>query len=205
MQRGSDNPPPDEPVAEPSLEERLRRVHPEHTVRGLFLRSVLTTVAREAGEEARARCQEACGERRVLDFFSYPVASMLRTLYAAAEELAPALGSQEAAFHRLGERSTLDFFESTAGRALLRLSGQDLRRFIVNTPTVYRMVVNYGERRVEWRGRHSAVLHMQGDYMPVAYHEGVIRAALERITGRPPQVQGVRTAPQDARYTLRWG
>jgi uncharacterized protein (TIGR02265 family) len=204
MQPGSHNPPPAEPMAELSLEQRLRLVPPEHTVRGLFLRSVLATVARRAGEQAQARCQQACGEQRLLDFFSYPVASMLRTLYAGAEELAPVLGREEAAFHLLGERGTLDFFDSTAGRALLRLSGQDLRRFIIHVPTAYRMVVNYGERRVEWKGRHCAVLHMQGDYMPLAYQQAVLHAALERITGRPPQVQGLRTGPLDARYTLRW-
>lgn len=204
MPPGNDSPPPAEPLAEPSLEQRLQLVPPEHTVRGLFLRSVLTAVARQVGEQAWARCQEACGERRVLDFFSYPVASMLRTLYAGAAELAPRVGSQQAAFHLLGEHGTRDFLESTAGRALIRLSGKDLRRLLIHIPTAYRMAVNYGERRVEWRGRHSAVMYMQGDYMPVAYQEGLLYAALERMTGRPPQVQGVRTAPLDSHYTLRW-
>jgi uncharacterized protein (TIGR02265 family) len=190
---------------DPHHAELLSLARPEHTARGLFLSSVLAAAEALGGPEARARVAEVVGERRVFDLLSYPVEHVQRGAFAAAELLAPRLGGAAAALRHIGLRSVAGWLESAPGRTVMQLGGSDVRRFLLNAPMAYRMAVSYGERTVAWEGPTHAVLHVRGDYMPAAYHEGILQGALERTPARNVRVEGLRAGgPLDARYSLRW-
>ncbi|MGZ3458816.1 MAG: TIGR02265 family protein, partial [Archangium sp.] len=65
-------PPPADSVPAPTLEQLLSLATPVDTCRGMFFNGLLEAVHSLGGEEARARCFAAAGEKRFVDFFGYP-------------------------------------------------------------------------------------------------------------------------------------
>ena len=68
----------------------------------------------------------------------------------------------------------------------------------------YRAAVSYGERGVNWTGDKTGVFFMKRDFMPPAYHEGTLQAAIEAVGGKQVEVHGRQTGPLDTEYTLSW-
>jgi uncharacterized protein (TIGR02265 family) len=152
-----------------------------------------------------AACLEVAGEPRFVEFFNYPVSTYLRVNDAAARVLAPLCGGWDEAQRRLGRRSTVDLLKSAAGRALVLVSSGQARRLVGNLPSAYRAAVNYGERTVTWEGPSRGRVFMRRDFLPCAYHEGVLLAALEGMKAQAPQVRGQRLGVLDAEYLVSWG
>ncbi len=142
---------------DPSLEELLTLVTPVDTCRGMFFNGLLEAVRALGGEEARARCFAAAGEKKFVDFFSYPVADFMKALFTAADLLGPRLGGRDAVMRQLGRRATEDFLHSTVGRTMMALAGTDPHRLLASFPSSYRASLSYGERSVEKLGigRHA--------------------------------------------------
>jgi uncharacterized protein (TIGR02265 family) len=191
------------PVA-PSLDELLTLATPMDTCRGMFFNGLLEAVRVLGGEEARARCFAAAGEKKFVDFFSYPVADFMRALFTAAELLGPRLGGRDAVMRQLGRRATEDFLHSTVGRTMMALAGTDPHRLLASFPSSYRASLSYGERSVEKLGDRKARMMARRDFLPVAYNEGVLTAALEKSTARDLVVQGRRLASLDVDYDISW-
>jgi uncharacterized protein (TIGR02265 family) len=98
----------------------------------------------------------------------------------------------------------VDMFESAAGRALVLVSRGQARRLVDNLPSAYRAAVNYGERTVTWEGPTRGRVLMRRDFLPCAYHEGVLLAALEGMKAQAPRVRGLRLGALDAEYLISW-
>jgi uncharacterized protein (TIGR02265 family) len=190
--------------AAPSLEELLPLVTPEDTCRGMFFNGLLEAVYALGGEEARTKCFAASGEKKFVDFFSYPVAYFMRALFTAADQLGPRHGGRDAVMRQLGRRATEDFLHSTVGRTMMALAGTDPHRLLASFPSAYRASLSYGERSVEKLGDRQARLKARRDFLPLAYNEGVLRAALEQSTARDLVVQGRRLATLDVDYDITW-
>lgn len=197
-----------EPMTERGLAEEFERrialATPADTTRGLFFNGVLSTVRSLGGEEVARRCQEAAGEKRFVDFFSYPVAGFLRLLREVSRELGGQLGGLEAAQRRMGLQAARDFFSSMAGRTLLLLAGGDVERVLTSVPAGYRMAVSYGEREVKITGPRAAVVLMRGEFMLPAYTEGVLRAVLESAGARNARVEASPVGELSTEYALTW-
>jgi uncharacterized protein (TIGR02265 family) len=191
-------------VPAPGLEQLLALVTPLDTCRGMFFNGLLDAVESFGGEEVRRRCFMAAGEKRFVDFFSYPAGDFLSALFLAAELLGSKLGGAEAVMHQLGRRATEDFFRSTVGRTIMVLAGTDPHRLLASFPSAYRASLSYGERSVERLGDKQARILTRRDFLPVAYNEGVFSAALEQTTARDLVIQGRRLAPLDVDYDIRW-
>ena len=196
---------PAAPQPAPGLEQLLTLATPMDTCRGLFFNGALEAVRSLGGEAARAKCYAAAGEKKYVDFFSYPVADFLKTIFTAAEVLGGADGEGRAqVLRQLGRRGTADFLHSTVGKTMMALAGTDPQRLLASFPSAYRASLSYGDRSVERLGEKQARLMARRDFLPLEYNEGVLIAALEQSTVRELVVQGRRLAPLDVDYDIRW-
>lgn len=179
MERGS----PEE------LAERLALCGPEHTVRGFFFTAALEAVRALGDPAALARCVEVAGGDRFLTFFSYPVATLNRLLYAAAWALSGRWGSFDEAMRQLGEQVAPDYLESGAGRVLVMLAGGEPKRMLNGFPAAFRTAIRHGDCSVQWAGPQRAVVVIQGTTVPPVYFEGAVRGVF--ATTRVAQVTTV--------------
>lgn len=191
-------------VPAPGLEQLLALTRPSDTCRGMFFNGVLEATRALGGEEARARCTQVSGARRFVDFLSYPAADFLRVIFTAAQVLGPRRGGREAAFRYLGRAATEAFLQSTVGKTMLALTGNDPKRMVETMPNAYRASLTFGERSVEWPGERHGVLLARGDLLPLPYCEGVLEAALERSKAGKVSIVSRRLGPLDADYEVRW-
>lgn len=191
-------------VPAPGLEQLLSFITPMDTCRGMFFNGLLEAVRALGGDEARAKCFTAAGEKRFVDFFSYPVADFLKGVFTAAELLGPEHGGHDAVLRQLGRRATVDFLHSTVGKTMMALAGTEPFRLLSSFPSAYRASLSYGERSVARVGEQQARLMARRDFLPLAYNEGVLIAAMEQSSARELHVEGHRLAPLDVDYDLRW-
>jgi uncharacterized protein (TIGR02265 family) len=173
-------------------------------VRGTLFLGALEVVRALEGEDGVRRCVEAGGEPRFVEFFNYPVEAWLRVNEEAARLLEGRCGGWAEAQRRLGRRATADMLKSTAGKALLLLSKGETRRLLANMPSAYRAAVNFGERTVTWEGPMRGRVLMRRDFMPCAWHEGVLLATLEAMKARAGRVLGTRLEVLDSEYLVSW-
>lgn len=181
--------------------QRVALASPEDRVRGLFFHGL-----RAAAE--RCRCQSACTFAAQLEaaawvpFINYAVATFLPLGFHAAALLGgPSLDD---GFRALGRQGTRDFLCCAVGRTLVALSRGNPRRLMNALPTGYRSAVSYGERTVTWLGPAECRFSMRRDFMPPAYHEGVILEAMAAIGVHTAQAQGTALGPLDVDYHVRW-
>lgn len=185
------------------LERRLAEVTEADTSRGLNFNRLFDLVRERAGAEAARRCDPR-GKGTRYDLFAYPMREYLDAAFAAAELLGPGLGGADAFWEALGRRSVTGFLGSALGRAIFAVAGRDPRRLLSAAPAGYRAAASYGERSVEWLGERRARLVMRRDFMPPAFHRGVILAALEPSDARRPSVDARATGLLDAEYDISW-
>ncbi|WP_171415807.1 DUF2378 family protein [Corallococcus exercitus] len=174
------------------------------TARGMFFLGVLESVRTGVGEDAVATCRAVTDERRFVGFFNYPVASFLKLSQVAARLLSPRWGGFDEALRQMGMQATRSFLESAVGRTFLLLAAGDARKLVTNLPSGYQMAVSYGERSVDWKGAGDALFVMRRDFMPAAYHEGVLREVLSMVGARNPRVQGRKLGLLDTEYHITW-
>jgi uncharacterized protein (TIGR02265 family) len=186
------------------LERRLALVTPADTTRGMFFNGVLALVRQQGSAEGVKRCLAACDNQRFLDFFNYPAEQFLKLVWAAARVLEPGLEGFEPALRVLGRQAATDFLSSAAGKALMLLGQGDVRRLMENLPSAYRVSVSYGQRTVEWTGPQSGRLLMERDFMPFAYHEGVLVGLLEAQGVTGVKVVGHQEGLMSSEYDFSW-
>ncbi|HEX8436344.1 DUF2378 family protein [Archangium sp.] len=187
------------------MERRVALATVSDTVRGLLFLGTLESVKALGGQAGVEACLEVAGEPRFVEFFNYPVGTYLRVNDVAARVLAPLCGGWEEAQRRLGRQSMGGMLKSATGRALVLVSRGQPRQLVGNLPSAYRAAVNFGERTVTWEGPSRGRVLMRRDFLPCAYHEGVLLAALEGLKVSAPQVRGQRLGELDSEYLVSWG
>jgi uncharacterized protein (TIGR02265 family) len=186
------------------LPERLALAGPEDNARGVLCNGALAAVSRLLDPGAAEVCRSASGERRFIEFFSYPITSFLRLSFTAAELLRSKLGGYDAAFRTLGKQAVDDFLSTAVGRTLRSLEGKRPWRPLTAMPAAYRTVLNHGERDVELLGEGRCLMKMRRDFMPPPYHEGVLSSVLGSLGATRIQVLGKRVGALDADYEITW-
>jgi len=186
------------------MEQRLALATPQDTVRGLFFNSMLDLVRALDGDAAARHCLEASGERHFVEFFNYPVSALIRLTYTAGQVLSVRYGSFDDALWLLGQKAMSDFLESLMGRALKHIIGQDPRNLLLSMQSIYRMTMSYGERRVVWDGPTTGRLLLKRNFIPRAYHEGGLRAMLDRMRAQSVKVVGRQVGPLDYEFEFSW-
>lgn len=186
------------------LEQRLALASAEDTLRGFFFTAALKVVRNECDETVWSRCLEASGERRFMAFFSYPIGSLLRLLYAAAWALGEKHGGFDAAMRHLGRHVVPDYLESSAGRLLKMLPVGAPKLLLGNLPPAYRTAVLHGECSVTWTGANRCVLLIQRSALPVPYLEGALRSLFESVKVKHVKVVGRQAGPLESEFSLSW-
>jgi len=189
---------------EAHLKRNMALATPTDTARGMFFNGALEVVRKQGGNELVQHCREATGERNHVDFFNYPVESFLKLCLAAVEAVGPRLGGCEATLRWIGEQSAKDFLSSMAGKTMILLAGNQLTRILTQLPSGYRTAVSYGERSLVCSAQNSGRFVIQGDFMPPAYHEGILRGVMLTMQVRDFQIQGRATGPLDSEYEITW-
>jgi uncharacterized protein (TIGR02265 family) len=192
------------PAWKQEMEQRLALATPQDLVRGLFFNSMLGLVKTLGDQEAMERCLEASGERQFIDFFQYPVSTLIRMTYTAGQELSARYGSFEETLWRMGQQAMADFLDSAMGKSLRHTAGQDIRTLVSTMQGMYKMTTNYGERHVVWESPKRGRLILQRNFIPCAYHSGGLRMTLDRMGARNVRVSGRQTGPVDSEYEFAW-
>jgi uncharacterized protein (TIGR02265 family) len=186
------------------LRHRLSLVTPADTTRGLFLNGVLQAVRQLGGEAAVRHCLAESGETRFLDFFSYPVGTMVRMAYAGARLLSDEARSFDEVMRQMGYVSARGFAASTMGAIILRMVHSNPRLLLDTLPTTHRMTTSAGECKVHWTGFHSAVVRITRDFLPHPYMEGSLQGSFESARVRGLTVRCRPTPSLDTEYELSW-
>jgi uncharacterized protein (TIGR02265 family) len=186
------------------LEERLRLVRPDDTVRGFVLNTLLDTVREEAEPAALQRCLAATGEKSPLPFFSYPFRALLRLQYTAAWELSAKYGGVEEALRHLGRRTAPDFLQSAVGHMLLGVAGLDVKRLIGGIPVAYPTVYSHGSCTLSWPAPHTGRLFFNGNLIPPPFMEAAVFQVLRAIHPPGLEVQARRLGPTQNELLIRW-
>jgi uncharacterized protein (TIGR02265 family) len=186
------------------LRRRLSLTRPVDTTRGIFCTSVLDVVRRLGGDELAQGCLEACGERRFVELFSYPMSTWLRMTYAAAWGMSERYGSFREAMWQMGHEGTASLLESSLGRMVLLLVHKDPVQLMSSLPQVYSMLAKAGRCSVRRPEAGSGVLFLERNFAPPPYTEGALHALFELCTGRKVQVSSRMGAALSVEYTVRW-
>lgn len=187
------------------LAERLREAGDADTCKGMFFNGVLATIGRHLPESSCAEVRRLLPEKKYVDFFNYPIATLLPPAFATLERLAPGHGGFDAAARLLGKQAIEDFLATPVGRTLVAVSGGEPRQLMRATPTAYRTAVSYGAREASFPAPTRCLLTFRRDFMPHAYHEGALLAALRALGLAEAIVTGTRVGLLDADFDVRWG
>ena len=191
------------PADREDLRARVAAATPADTSRGLNYASVFRLLRHHLGEDAPRQC-DPLGKGSRVDLFKYPIGEYLALAWNAVDRLEGVAGGVEAAFEALGRRTIQDHLESVLGRTLYAIAGRDPRRMVTNMPRGYRATVSYGERAVKWLGERRARVVFRRDFMPPAFHVGVMAAGLAGMGAGAPRVVGRQSGFLDAEFDLSW-
>jgi uncharacterized protein (TIGR02265 family) len=175
----------------------------EDSVRGLFLQSALKSIREIGDEELARRCSSSCEQGRFADFFDYPLRLLLQIFSIAMPALTVRHGAAEQSLWLLGHCMAMDFLESEAGRTMQVLVRGEAKRLVGNLPWTYQVSMS-GERSVTWLGAQCCRLTMERDFMPPAFHEGMLVAMLERLNATKIEVRGRQTGLLGSEYDISW-
>jgi uncharacterized protein (TIGR02265 family) len=191
--------------AEQDLHRRLSLVTPRHTTRGFLFLATLRVVRELGQSEALIRsCMEASGEKRFVEFFNYPTSSLLKLLASAARALSGRFGSFEEALRQIGFRAGEAYMETLIGQTARQKAGGDPQQFLVALQTLYWVVTQYGEPSVVRTGPTSGVLIVQRTFMPLAYHEGGVRAMSQKLGMKLVDVRARKTGELSVELEFSW-
>jgi uncharacterized protein (TIGR02265 family) len=193
--------------AEKDLEQRLLLATPEHTTRGLLFTSTLNLVRELGADEAMVRyCQEASGEKDFVEFFSYPTASLLRLLGAAARVLTARYGSFEEALRQIGWKAGESYMSSVVGRSAqqLMVGAEDPMLLVRTFQTLYKVLLAYAEPSVVWMGPKRGILAVQRTFTPLPFHEGGAIAMAARLGVKNAKARARSTGPLSIELEVSW-
>ena len=195
---------PVHPGSEEDLRQRLSLLTPTDNARGMLLNGILEVV-RELGDEAAVRqCLEAAGEKKLVDFFTYPATVHLQMLYTAARLLNTRYGGFERAMEALGYQGARNFLASTPGRLMIVLAQGKPKRLVEALPSAFTVGGSHLKIAVRWKGPNNVVFVFQRDFIPLVYTEGTLRAAFEAAKVKGFQVRSRQLESFGSEYELSW-
>ncbi|MFY0564805.1 TIGR02265 family protein [Archangium lansingense] len=186
------------------LEQRLALSRPEDTLRGFFFTGALEVVRGLGDEVVLNRCIEVAGGSRFMAFFSYPVGTLNRLLYAAAWALSERHGGFDAAMRCLGQQVAPEYLESAAGRVLTMLAGGEPRRMLNGFPSAWRTSVRHGECSVRWTGPNSGLVLVRGSTLPSEYLVGAVRGLFESTKMADVNTTGREVSLRETEVEVSW-
>ena len=87
---------------------------------------------------------------------------------------------------------------------VVEVRGKDPRKVVAAGPGAFKSAVSYGERTVEFTGEKSARYVFKRDFMPHAFHRGVILAALAATDAKNAKVSAREPEFMGSTYEISW-
>lgn len=190
--------------SEEELRQLLSSLPETAAVRGMLFNAVLEVMRQLGGETSVQQCLAATGEKKFLDFFSYPPSKYLELLYAAARLRSGGAEGFETALRHLGQQAAANFLVSAAGRTLLVLVQGDPHRLLTSLPWAIQVGVSGVEVTVRVTGPWSGVLTVKRDFSPRPYVEGGLLATFEAARVKGVKVHSWPAGSGANEYELSW-
>jgi uncharacterized protein (TIGR02265 family) len=169
--------------------ERLLRLRPTDTLKGLFLKRYLQLFDDLGGPALVERGLSALGERRIFDFLNYPYARVVNMGLAVVDELAPRYGSVDAWLDEMGRLATMSYLKSTLGRAFLAGFQPSPRSMLKGMPWAISTTFSFGQRQVVFSDATRCVFECRRDFSAAPSNAGAVRAAIEAVGAKDVQVE----------------
>jgi uncharacterized protein (TIGR02265 family) len=196
---------PNVPINQQDLDARLALASAAHTVKGAPFRSICAELQQSLPASATRDALLVTHKKAAWqELASFPVTDYLRLAFSAAALLEPQAGSFDAAMTLLGFKVSDAFLKSVVGRvAVMMASGKTPLDILAYAPATYAPVSNYGKRTFARLGPGEAVFRVREDYLPAAYHLGVIRCGMG-INGHMPTVEVRSLSLLECDVVVRW-
>ena len=189
---------------ETDFARRLARVQPEHTIRGIALRSHLEQLRALGDEALLARGLALCGNAPPVELFYYSEQVQLQLLSLLMPSLIARHGDAVSALRAAGRWSVSCFLASGPGRLVLKIARGAPRHLLTHTPMGYRLMSNACEHSPTWLGPQHCVWRMHNEMMPGRFHVGIILELLDQSGARDPRVVCRQTSLLDCEFDVSW-
>jgi uncharacterized protein (TIGR02265 family) len=168
------------------------------------LKGYLSAYRQDGGDELYARCLELVGEKRLVDFFSYPYSSVMKVGVLGAEVLGPKHGGVRPYLRAMGRIAVDEYLGSALGKTFMSLVRPTPKSMLSSLPTAIRTIMSFGDRTFEMTGPASCVCKCRQDFSPSEANAGAIEAVV-KATG----VSGVEVGVEqmgllDYDITAKW-
>jgi uncharacterized protein (TIGR02265 family) len=155
------------------VEERLRAVPPEATVKGMFFEGPIAVALQRSGQRQ--------GRPSYIPFKDYPITEHIQVLVACAMTGYAHVPLREG-LRQLGRDALRTFLESLAGRVVFAAAGRNFDAALGLVARSFSLTGAIGSAKVVERTRSAAVVRLERCYnLPDAYHVGVFEAAMEHF------------------------
>ena len=179
--------------------ERLRLIPPSAKARGLYFRSIETTLSR-AGRLDR---YQALFPERFAAVLWHPVGELMTRLVVAGAILTEPSRVHEGMFE-IGRRNAVVFAESLVGRTLLRILSRDPKRLLQQGAAGRRQSLNYGRWTLEFPEPRTAIMTMEEEYLYIeSFLLGAAQGTFDAV-GVPVRAEAKRTDRFNGRHILVW-
>ncbi|MCY1076642.1 TIGR02265 family protein [Archangium lansingense] len=190
--------------SEEELQWRLSYTKPEDKTVGVFFLNVMESVRHLGNEEAVKRCMEVSGESKFLEYFSYPLSTLLKMTYTAARLLSDKYGGFDKALWMMGYQAASGFYKSTSGRLMMMLNQGMPRQVLENMPVTAKTTWKDIDVSAKMTGPHSGIVIFKHDIIPRAYNEGAFQATFEAAQAKGVKVRARALGPLDTEYEITW-
>jgi uncharacterized protein (TIGR02265 family) len=185
-------------------EERLTKLRPSDTIKGLFIHRYLDLCEDLGGAQLKERALDCLEQKRVFDFASYPYGNLVRMGTMISRELAPRYPSVDAWLLEMGRLATESYFKSMLGRAFLNTFSPSPRAMLSGLPWAIRSTFAFGERRVEFPEERRCLLQCRGDFSPSQSNAGAVQAAIEAVGAKDVTVHVESQDLYNYDLDIRW-
>jgi uncharacterized protein (TIGR02265 family) len=153
------------------LEQRLAKVPPTTTVKGMFMQAI--------ADEARAVSGATQGRGRWLAFKDYPLREWLTLLVDCARAAHPRVSAREG-IRRLGQNAYPMFARSTIGKVVMSVAGDNFALALRQVPRVYAVSGNGVTAELAEQREGRAIVQLRGVWdFPDAWQVGAFEGALD--------------------------
>jgi uncharacterized protein (TIGR02265 family) len=168
--------------------ERLARLRPSDTLKGLYLRRYID-LFEELGGPSLARCGlEALQERRIVDFLNYPYSGLVRMALAVVDEMTPRYGTVDHWLDQMGQLATTSYLRSLLGRAFLASFNPSPQTMLAGMPWAISTTFSFGQRSVTFPDPSRCLFHCRREFSAAPSNAGAVRAAIEAVGAKDVRV-----------------
>lgn len=159
-----------------ALKKRIGLATQKDVMHGMFIENSLVLVAKLKSQAfADDLRDKILGGKKMVSFFRYPAADLLKIMDATVEGAA----DPQALLEEFGSNSVRIFFDSPVGRTMLMLASSNPHKLFFSAPAGFRASSSFGERTYKKETDHSGVMETTGDLLGPLWTTGVFKYALE--------------------------